>query len=275
MEHVHSLLAAWVEEKSLLARGKSLTVGLCGSQGSGKTTATQAIKAELERRGRRVAVLSLDDFYLTGSERSGLAATVHPLLKTRGVPGTHDVAMLLSTIRGLRRGMDVRVPAFDKASDDRRPREEWALVSGVVDVIILEGWCVGAVAQSDEALEQPVNDLERLEDPLGTWRGHVNRELAGRYRELTEELDYLVLLAAPSFDVVYDWRRQQENSLRKAGLKGGPITSGIMNDRALARFIAHYERLTRHILAEMPARADLVVLLDSQRRIVRTAPVLR
>jgi D-glycerate 3-kinase len=144
-----------------------------------------------------------------------------------------------------------------------------------VDVIILEGWCVGAVAQSDEALEQPVNDLERLEDPLGTWRGHVNRELAGRYRELTEELDYLVLLAAPSFDVVYDWRRQQENSLRKAGLKGGPITSGIMNDRALARFIAHYERLTRHILAEMPARADLVVLLDSQRRIVRTAPVLR
>lgn len=274
MEHTHGLLATWVEEKSLLAGGSCVTVGLCGSQGSGKTTAAQAIKAELGHRGRRVAVLSLDDFYLTRSERSTLAATVHPLLQTRGVPGTHDIQMLLSAIRALRRGVDVRVPVFDKGRDDRRPQEEWALVSGVVDVIIVEGWCVGAIPQTDEALSKPANDLERREDPHGTWRGHVNRELAGPYRQLTEELDYLVLLAAPSFDVVYDWRRQQENALREAAGRGGRDSSGILNDRELERFIAHYERLTRHILAEMPARADLVVLLDSQRRVARTDPAL-
>jgi D-glycerate 3-kinase len=40
-----------------------------------------------------------------------------------------------------------------------------------------------------------------------------------------------------------------------------------MSDTQLERFISHYERLTRFILAEMPERADLVVGLDPERRV--------
>ena len=39
-----------------------------------------------------------------------------------------------------------------------------------------------------------------------------------------------------------------------------------MSDEEVAAFIAHYERLTRWILEEMPGRADVVVALDAARR---------
>ena len=70
-----------------------LVVGICGAQGSGKSTLTAVLRKLLEMRGLRVASLSLDDLYLTRGERRELAARIHPLLATRGVPGTHDVEL--------------------------------------------------------------------------------------------------------------------------------------------------------------------------------------
>ncbi len=43
----------------------------------------------------------------------------------------------------------------------------------------------------------------------------------------------------------------------------GGDASRVMDEAAIARFIAHYERVTRHILAEMPARADHLISLDA------------
>jgi D-glycerate 3-kinase len=42
-----------------------------------------------------------------------------------------------------------------------------------------------------------------------------------------------------------------------------------MDAAAVAAFIQHYERLTRHILTEMPGRADLTLYLDPDRRVIR------
>jgi D-glycerate 3-kinase len=103
-----------------------------------------------------------------------------------------------------------------------------------------------------------VNDLERDEDPQAVWRGYVNDQLDGPYQALFARLHDLVLLEAPSFEVVAGWRAEQEAKLR-AKRPGG------MTDAEVARFVAHYERLTRWILAEMPARADWVVTLDAER----------
>lgn len=245
-------------QRRRIDRKRCAVIGLCGAQGSGKTTVARFTARLLEERGLRAVALSLDDFYLTHDARQRLAREVHPLLATRGPPGTHDVGMAGAAIDALRTRGKATLPRFDKAADTRAPRSAWPTVASPVDVILLEGWCVGAISQGEAALATPVNDLERDEDPKGVWRHYVNDQLDGPYKALFARLHDLILLEAPSFDVVVGWRREQEAKLRaKAG--------GGMNDAQITRFVAYYERLTRWILAEMPSRADWVVTLDTER----------
>jgi D-glycerate 3-kinase len=181
------------------------------------------------------------------------------------------VELAQATIDSLAGTDPVRVPAFDKSSDDRLPRRLWREAAGRQRIVILEGWCVGARPQSQAELAAPVNALESAEDADGAWRGYVNAALSGPYRDLFDRLSPLVLLAAPSFDVVSTWRGEQERKLRDRVAAAGGDTSRIMDDARLLRFISHYERVTRHILAEMPARADHVISLDP----LRNARLLR
>jgi len=245
-------------QRRRIDRKRTAVIGLCGAQGSGKTTIARYAARLLEQRGMHAVALSLDDFYLSHEARQRLGREVHPLLAVRGPPGTHDVGMAGAALDQLRARGKVSLPRFDKASDNRAPRAAWPTVASPVDVILLEGWCVGAVSQGRAALATPVNDLERDEDPDGVWRGYVNDQLDGPYQALFARLHDLVFLEAPSFEVVTGWRAEQEAKLRATGAGG-------MSDAEIARFVAHYERLTRWILAEMPARADWVVTLDTER----------
>ncbi|MDP3908449.1 kinase [Novosphingobium sp.] len=246
--------------------GAGLTViGLCGAQGAGKSTLVAALAGALEDGGLPTAVLSLDDLYRTRRERQRLAAQVHPLLLTRGVPGTHDIALGLAVVAALERGEAAALPRFDKAADDRAAERDWPAAAADTRVLLLEGWCLGARPQAAAALVDPVNPLEAQEDPGGIWRGYANAALAGEYQLLFARLDALVLLAAPGWDVVARWREQQEAELRA---RSGPAAAGVMTPDQVTRFIAHYERLTRHILAEMPPRADLLVRLGAAREVL-------
>lgn len=252
-------------ERRLAAHGpQPLVVGICGAQGSGKTTLAGALAKALRSQGTATAVLSLDDLYLTRAERQRLARTVHPLFATRGVPGTHDVALGLAVLDSLARGNATALPRFDKSADDRAPREQWDRAPEGTRVVLFEGWCVGAAPQGEDALIAPVNALEASKDPQGIWRRHADRALAGPYAALFGRIDFLVLLAAPGFEVVRGWREQQEAELRE---RAGPDAAGVMSPGEVERFIQHYERLTRHILREMPARADLVVRLGPDHRV--------
>jgi D-glycerate 3-kinase len=235
-------------------------LGLCGPQGSGKSTAARVMRRMLVERGCSCAVLSIDDLYLTLAERQDLARHVHPLLATRGPPGTHDVGLGLKAFAALARPGEARLPRFDKGSDDRSPLAEWPFVRTPVDCLIFEGWCVGARPQPTERLAEPINALERDEDADGVWRRYVNDQLAGPYRRLFAPIDYLVQLRAPSFEQVLGWRAQQEAELKAAG--GGPR---VMDEAQLTRFIQHYERISRWIDGEMPERADAVIDLEADR----------
>jgi D-glycerate 3-kinase len=251
-EAVAAAVARWRAE---VPAARPLVVGLCGPQGAGKSTIAAAVAAS----DLRVAVLSLDDLYLGPAARAKLAATVHPLLATRGVPGTHDVARGVAVLSGLCRGEPTALPRFDKATDAPRPVAEWP-VAGPVDVVLFEGWCVGAVAQPDTALAEPVNALEADADPDATWRRFVNAQLAGPYRALFAPLDRLIVLRAPDFATVVGWRQEAERRSH------GPMTPD-----QIARFCAHFERLTRAIDAEMPPRADLAVALAADRSVAAMA----
>ncbi len=234
------------------ARARPVLIGINGVQGSGKSTACRFLEALLAGQGLRAATLSLDDLYLPGAARARLAATVHPLFATRGVPGTHDLDLGNRVIDALLGGTGpVAVPRFDKGRDEPSPTP--VMVIAPVDVLLFEGWCIGATPQPESTLTPPVNALESREDPDLTWRRAVNAALADGYARLFARLDLLVALVAPDFSVVRGWRRQQELPLREQGLG--------MDDVALDRFIQHYERLSRHMLATMPGQADLSIAI--------------
>ena len=251
------------------AHGPGFVLGLCGPQGSGKSTVVKVMQRLLEADGLTVAVLSLDDLYLTRAERHRLAAEVHPLLATRGPPGTHDVTLGLTVLDALAHSGPVAIPRFDKGKDDRKPKSQWEVATGPVDVILFEGWCVGAISQPQAALIDPVNALERDQDPDGRWRRYVNAALAGDYQILFARIDLFLLLQPPSFAVVEGWRMEQETKLREAS----PGGEGVMSEAQVRRFVAHYERITRWLMAEAPARADVVIRLDADRR--AEAPIWR
>lgn len=247
-----------------VTQGQLQVLGIVGCQGSGKSTLAALLELVLSQQYQlKVAVLSLDDFYLSRKERQDLAAKVHPLLRTRGVPGTHDIHLALKTIDALlSEKMPVHIPRFDKARDDRRAESEWDVFPAPADLVILEGWCLAARPQSEVDLAAPINELEANEDPDGRWRRYANQQLTEVYPTLFQRIDKLIALIPPGFDCVYHWRRQQERQL--------PVDAGaaIMGDQALHRFVQHFERITRYNLPYQ-AQADIVFYLDKTQRVVK------
>jgi D-glycerate 3-kinase len=237
----------------IAARETPLIVGVNGAQGSGKSTLCAFLEGLLAERGLKAATLSLDDLYLGKTDRQKLAREIHPLFATRGVPGTHAPATGIAVFDALQAGKDLNLPRFDKGTDDRLPEPQ--RISGPVDVLLFEGWCVGCAPQADEELLDPVNALERDEDPDGVWRSVSNLWLRGEYRDLFARLDMLVMLQVEGFATVISNRRKQEDKLRAAR----PDAPGLMDEAALTRFCQHYERLTRHMLEDLPRRADVVI----------------
>ena len=244
--------------------GAPWLVGLSGLQGSGKSTLARQLVVGANAANVRTEILSLDDFYLGRRDRARLARTVHPLLATRGVPGTHDIGLLMRTLTELARASPQRpawIPRFDKGRDTRLPPSRWQRVVERPRLILLEGWCVGVPAQATSALVRPLNALERNEDRDGRWRHWVNMQLGGVHASLWRRLDRLILLQAPCFAVVARWREQAECALRARDAPGA------MDAAALHRFLMHYERLSRQALRVLPALADIRLVLGRNRNV--------
>ena len=273
-EKIYVPVTCWVYEQR--QPGVPLVVGINGAQGAGKARLFNFLEVVLaEAFGLRVANLSIDDIYLTRAERERLAQTVHPMLATRGVPGTHDTELglrLLQQLKQSREGDIVRIPMFDKSTDERTPEESWKEYVGPADVIVFDGWCLGATPEPEERLSHPVNELEAQEDADGRWRRYVNQQLAGPYQALFNEIDLLLCLKVPNMKTVYNWRAAQEVKLsERAALiyedrqPTDPLR--IMGSEEIGRFIAHYERLTRWMLEDIPERADLTLELNENHKI--------
>lgn len=258
-ESIYLPLAYWLADQH---PDRFQVIGINGAQGSGKSTISNMMQMILgEGFGKHVQVLSIDDLYLQPEERAQLADSIHPLFATRGVPGTHDVQMgleLLEKLKAHQPGEAVHLPRFDKSRDRRHEPGQWTPVERPLDILILEGWCVGALPQQEHELAEHINELELKEDPEGHWRRAVNAALYEDYQKLFAELDVLIMMQVPAMEQVYHWRALQESKL-------GDRAS--MDQQALRRFIMHYERLTLAQLEEMPSRADVVLKLDETHQI--------
>jgi D-glycerate 3-kinase len=254
--------------KNQVGCNKTYIVGINGAQGSGKSTLADLLVFLLkEKHNLNTVALSIDDFYFTRQQRLILANTIHPLLATRGVPGTHDIRLAQEVINSLcDETANSVVPRFDKSTDDRVPDEDFEATPAKTDIIILEGWCLGAEAQPDEEILQPVNELEKEEDPDAIWRQYVNQQLRDVYPELFCLIDAWIMLKAPSFECVYQWRLEQENKLRDSRMN---TTSGaIMDEKGIKRFIQYYQRITEQLLVTLPEKVDYLFELDEDRKVL-------
>lgn len=242
-----------------------IVLGIQGTQGSGKSTCAAFLQAIMQQQyGITTLVLSIDDLYLSKQTRADLAQSVHPLLATRGVPGTHDLTLADEVFTALLSGQPTSIPRFNKAQDDRCPENEWENITKPVDLIILEGWCVGLPPLDTSQLDAAINTLEAEEDADAVWRHFIADQLNADYQQLFSYLDYLLVIQAPSFECVQAWRLLQEEKLRsKLIAQGANITnSQLMDEAGVKCFIAHYERLTRHALQHLPSLADWIIYLD-------------
>lgn len=256
----------WLLERMDRADG-TFVAGIYGAQGSGKSTLADLLcRAMRSAAGKSVVNLSIDDFYLTKKERAQLAAEVSPLLATRGPPGTHDVDLALSTVRqlvSLAAGASMTIPRFDKANDDRVPESDYDVVTGSVDLIVLEGWCLGCQPVAPEALVEPINDLERNEDRDGVWRRFVNASIEN-YQSLFDCIDAMIMLKTANSESIVHWRSEQEEKLQAGGHASG---SGIMTSAEIERFVQFFERVSRDTEAQLERVADVVITQDENHRV--------
>ncbi|WP_158968990.1 P-loop NTPase fold protein [Paraglaciecola sp. L3A3] len=246
----------------------SYFVGINGCQGSGKSTLSDYLKLYLEEKyNLSVIVMSLDDFYYSQDEREILATDVHPLFKTRGVPGTHDTSLIKQALEKIKSAqLPVTIPRFNKATDNPYNLSQWTKIDKQIDIVIFEGWCWGVDAQQESELEVPVNSLEALQDKQAIWRNYANTQLMLHYQPLYKYMDKWVMFKAPSFTDVYAWRLEQEQKL--ADSLGDKITDAVMNNEQIKNFIQYYQRLTEHSLNTLADKCEHVYILNSVRKII-------
>ena len=239
-------------------------IGLSGGQGAGKSTITEILKFIIKKKyGLELCVFSIDDFYKTKRERAKMSKNIHPLFLTRGVPGTHDLNLIVKTIKKLkkRKFKTVLIPKFDKSTDDRFKKIKWQKIKKRPQIIIFEGWCIGARHQKYIELKRPLNFIEKEYDPDLIWRKSINNLLKKRYKKLFNEIDKLVYLKAPSFNHILRWRWLQEQKM-KLTLKN----KRSMSKSQIKIFIMFYERITKNMMKNFSKISDLTIFLDESHR---------
>ena len=257
----------WIANK--VNKKKPIIIGLAGGQGTGKTTISSIINLILVKYFKlKVFKISIDDFYKTRKERYKLSKKVHPLLMTRGVPGTHDIDLILRFFRIIKKRnfKSLSLPKFDKSIDDRFNKNQWYKIKSKPDVVIFEGWCVGAKSQKNIELKKPINSLEKMEDKSMKWRKYVNFQLAGKYKTFHNMLDCLLYLKAKNFSLLRRWRLKQEKKLflkskNKKNLK-------IMNKNEVLNFMMTYQRITEQMFKTAKKISSIVMTLNNQHQII-------
>jgi len=256
----------WIAKK--IKKKEPLIIGLAGGQGTGKTTITSIITIILKKYFKLdVFKISIDDFYKTRKQRALLSKNKHSLLMTRGVPGTHDIDIMLNFFKKIKvkNFKILKLPKFNKGVDDRCKQSLWYKIQSKPDVVILEGWCVGARSQNSKELKKPVNSLEKTHDQNFKWRQYVNYQLKTKYKKLFNQLDYILFLKVKNFSLLRRWRLKQEKKLwlkskNKKNLK-------IMNKSEVKNFMDTYQRITQQMFKDMPKYSSIVMNLNNSHQI--------
>ena len=155
----------------------------------------------------------------------------------------------------------VLIPKFNKSIDDRFNKNKWQKIKTPPNIILFEGWCVGARNQKNSELKKSLNKLERKHDRDLRWRKMVNNQLKYQYKKLFNKIDKLVYLKAPNFKYIFKWRLLQEQKLKLTSK-----SKNTMSKSKVKEFIMFYERITKYMMKDFSKLSDLTIFLDGKHR---------
>ena len=148
-------------------------------------------------------------------------------------------------------------------TDDRFKKNYWHTIDEKPEIVLLEGWCVGAKAEPNSSLKRPINVLEKYEDPYLVWRNFVNEKLKKEYKKVFSMIDHYIYMKVPSFKMVFEWRLLQENKLKKRST----YKKETMSYNGIKRFIMFYQRITLQMLKDLSKSASIVMLLKKNHEV--------
>ena len=233
---------------------------ISGAQGIGKSTLLKVLERNIEIfYNKKVLTISLDDYYLSKIKRKKLSKKIHPLLITRGVPGTHNIAELRKAIKSFdKNNFPLNLPIFNKIKDDVSKKNR--KIKCKKDILLLEGWCCGSPPLTKNYLYKNINKLEKIKDKKLIWRQYYNELLNNDYKKIIESFDKIIFLKAPSFKYILNWRSRQEKMMKLKNQK-------IIEKKEIKEFISHFEKITKWMMKTLTYKADMVIHINNLQKI--------
>lgn len=270
IEFVDTFIPTWFEKGSK----NPLFIFISGPQGSGKTFTAKKLFDHLQKqygKEKNIAYASLDSFYLTHEDQKTLNVQNkdNKLLQGRGLPGTHDFALMNDCLLGILHGKgnsadgkSIELPIYDKSkfNGEGDRSEDIYKVDVPVDIFLLEGWFLGFNPILDHSDEHPLLQGDMKE---------INAKLF-MYADLiwnNPEINSLgIVFGTDEIKNVYAWRKEQEH---ETILKNGSGLTDLQVEKFVDRYMPCYEVYYDDFLRSerLGSIATLTVGIDSKRQV--------
>ena len=184
-------------------------IGISALPGTGKTTLGKWLEAISLRLNFKIAVISIDDFYLPSDEMNS-AIKDNPWNVSRGFPGSHSEILMYEKLLNWKINGDLNVPVFDKSlRNGLGDRSHWRVDNP--DLLILEGWFLGIEPISNDFNYQNENS-EYLTPDESSYRCIIQNNL-GKYLNVWNLIDKIWHLKPLKFEYMNLWKTNQEKEM--------------------------------------------------------------
>ena len=232
-------------------------IGISALPGTGKTTLGNWLEAISLKLNFKIAVISIDDFYLPSDEMK-LAIKNNPWNVSRGFPGSHSVKLMHEKLLNWKINGELNVPVFDKSlRNGLGDRSHWR--SDNPDLLILEGWFLGI-----EPFDINLNDQSRYSVELNqdeySYREIIQKNLK-EYLNVWNLIDNIWHLKPMKFEYMNRWKSNQENEML---LKKG----NALQDEKLSNFLRMLNVSIPHKSFDV-INSYALLLIDQERNLVQ------
>ena len=237
-------------------------IGISALPGTGKTTLGKWLEAISLKLNFKIAVISIDDFYLPSDEMK-LAIKNNPWNVSRGFPGSHSVKLMHEKLLNWKINGELIVPVFDKSlRNGLGDRSHWR--SDNPDLLILEGWFLGIEPLSIDIKDQHI-ELAKFSSHESLYRLNIQKNLK-EYLDVWGLIDNIWHLKPLKFEYMNMWKSNQEQEMF---LQKGTA----LQDKKLSNFLRMLNVSIPHKSFDV-INSYALLLIDQERNLVEAGLTL-